>query len=234
MVHVDLFTDLRMNTGIFENQPRNPFQNWSKLVFNYNTGDFHAGDGDFPYRALDGSQRVVHHHGFRNYQAVMQITKRLVSAPDCLLVTGCSGGAFGAALVADDLAEQYPACENITCLADSGFFRLSDWHGIAKDVWHAPQKIVERIHSDNIMLDALTSLHQKHGERLKCLFSSSVRDGFLGRMMQYVESGTFSFSNAGGDLCYRELQQFIDELPSGCSYSGTVLFRCSRQKAKRT
>ena len=48
MVHVDLFTDLNGNKGIFENSERNPFRNWHKLMLHYNTGDFHAGDGDYP------------------------------------------------------------------------------------------------------------------------------------------------------------------------------------------
>lgn len=127
MVHVDLFSDLNLNKGIFEDSDRNPFRNWSKLVLNYNTGDFHVGDGDFPYTALDGSRRVLHHHGFRNYRAVLQSVKKWIQAPEQLFICGCSGGAFGVSLVSNDLIHQFPECSDVTCLVDSGFFHMEDW-----------------------------------------------------------------------------------------------------------
>ena len=96
MIHVDLFSDLSDGKGILENSERNPFRGWSKLVLTYNTGDFHAGCGDFPYTALDGSRRVLHHHGYRNYRKVMETVTKLVDSPDSLMICGCSGGGFGA------------------------------------------------------------------------------------------------------------------------------------------
>ena len=51
-------------------------------------------------------------------------------------------------------------------------------------------------------------------------------------MMQYVESGTFSFSNMGGDLCYRELQQFCDELREAVPTIGLYFFDIPDKKQK--
>ena len=42
-IHMDLFTDLRLDTGIFAERKDNPFWNWSKLILTYDTGDFHVG-----------------------------------------------------------------------------------------------------------------------------------------------------------------------------------------------
>ncbi|MDY5782742.1 MAG: pectin acetylesterase-family hydrolase [Gemmiger sp.] len=107
MIHVDLFSDLCVGKGILENSERNPFRNWTKVILPYDTGDFHAGCGDFPYTALDGSRRLLHHHGYRNYRKVMETVTRLVAAPDELLICGCSGGGFGTALLADDVISLY-------------------------------------------------------------------------------------------------------------------------------
>lgn len=207
MIHVDLFSDLSVGKGILENSERNPFRDWSKLVLPYNTGDFHVGNGDFPYTALDGSQRVLHHHGYRNYRKVMETVAELVPGPDNLLICGCSGGGFGAALLADDLMEIYPHCENVVTLVDSGFFRLKGWDSVAKNVWHTPEKISGKIHSDNITLDALMALHEKRGDRVKILFSCSVRDGALARMQNYINHGQFSFSMEAGMVAQNNLQQ---------------------------
>lgn len=224
MVHVDLFTDLNGSKGIFENSERNPFRNWHKLMLHYNTGDFHAGDGDYPYTALDGSGRVLHHHGFRNYRAVMEMVIAYVPSPENLLIAGCSGGAFGVALVSDDLIAHYPECKNVTCVVDSGFFRILNWHDIAQNVWHSPKQIVERLHSDNIMLDGLEALHRKHGDRVKILFCVSVRDGSLARMMNYINHNDFSFTKEAGDECEVQLRQLCDEMRNAIPTVGLYFF----------
>lgn len=224
MVHVDLFTDLNVDKGIFEKSERNPFRNWNKLILHYNTGDFHAGDGDFSYKALDGSQRVLHHHGFRNYRAVLESVIKYVPEPDSLLIAGCSGGAFGVALISDDLIEMFPKCSNVTCIVDSGFLRIPDWHGIAENVWHSPGKIVRRIYSDNIVMDCLEALYQKYADRVKYLFCSSVRDSALARMLNYIEYNDFTFSKKAGIMYETELKQFCDDIRKKIPSIGLYFF----------
>ena len=50
----------------------------------------------------------------------MEHVKDLIPAPESLMVSGCSGGAFGAALLTDDVMEIYPDCDEVACLVDSG------------------------------------------------------------------------------------------------------------------
>lgn len=224
MIHVDLFSDLSVGKGVLENSERNPFRDWSKLVLPYNTGDFHAGNGDFPYTALDGSHRMLHHHGYRNYRKVMETVTGLVPAQENLLICGCSGGGFGAALLADDMMSLYPDCGNVTVLVDSGFLLLENWDSVAKDVWQAPKEIAETIHSDNITLDALTNLHEKRGDRVKILFSCSVRDAALARMQNYMDYGNFSFKKEAGMVAQKNWQQMCDELRKRIPTVGLFLF----------
>lgn len=224
MIHVDLFSDLSDGKGILENSERNPFRGWSKLVLPYNTGDFHAGCGDFPYTALDGSRRVLHHHGYRNYRKVMETVTKLVDSPDSLIICGCSGGGFGASLLADDLMGLYPDCSNVVTLVDSGFLLMNGWDKIAKNVWHTPDGISERIHSDNITLDMLTALHEKHGDRVRILFSCSIRDGALARMQNYIDHGEFSFSKEAGVVAQKNLQKMCDAIRQRIPTVGLFLF----------
>lgn len=58
---------------------------------------------------------------------------------------------------------------------DSSLILKKDWNAAAK-VWGTPQRIAERIHSDNITYDLLQALWQEHREQVKILFMCSIRD----------------------------------------------------------
>lgn len=233
MIQVDLFSDLNLNKGIFEDSERNPFRAWSKLVVNYDTGDFHCGAGDFPYTAQDGSRRLCHHHGYTNYRKVMETVTRLVPAPETLVVSGCSGGGFGAALLTDDILNFYPHCENVTCLVDSGFFPMDGWHDVARNVWHAPKEIVERIHTDNITLDALQALHRERGGKVKILLACSHRDAALARMVNVIRNGSFTFSRESGDQFQAWLAAMMAQARDTLPGAGLYLFHIPDKQQKK-
>lgn len=232
MVHIDLISDLGRNKGIFEDSEHNPFRNWSKLVINYNTGDFHAGDGDYSYTALDGSKRIVHHHGFRNYMSIIKEVKKFIEQPETLLISGCSGGAFGVSLVSDNLINQYSKCQNIICLVDSGYFKLQDWRDISENVWHSPIEISRNLHSENIMLDGMNALYQKYGNKVKFLFCCSIRDGSLVRLMNYIHHGQLDYSLEGGEKLHRELATLSEELRMKIPTIGLYFFDKPDRKLK--
>lgn len=223
MIQVDLFTDIAVNKGIFEDSGRNPFRDWSMLVMPYSTGDFHCGTGDFPYTAQDGSQRVCRHHGYTNFHTVLDSVISIIPNPETLLVCGCSGGGFGAALLADSIMARYPNCGNVTCLVDSGFFPMDDWRQIAEKVWHAPEGITERLHTDNITLDALQALKREH-ERVKILLSSSPKDGALARMMNLTVNGKFAFSKESGEMLKAWLNKMMDTVEVTMPGTGMYFF----------
>jgi len=233
-IHMDLFSDLRLDSGIFAESKENPFRNWSKLILIYDTGDFHAGTGDFPYTAQDGSQRVCHHHGYTNYRKAMETVMKFIPHPECVAVTGCSGGAFGAALLTDDVMELYPDCENIISVIDSGFFPLRGWHDIAKNVWHSPAKITERIHSSNITLDALQALSKEYGDRVKILITCSVRDEGLSRMINYIENGTFTFTRQSGVRFQKWFTETVKQMKDTIPQAQFYITDCAEKKQKKT
>jgi len=232
-IHMDLFSDLRLNSGIFSEREENPFRNWSKLIFIYDTGDFHAGTNDFPYTALDGSRRVLHHHGYTNYRKGMESVMWFLPDPECIAVTGCSGGAFGAALLTDDVMDLYPSCRNVISVIDSGFFPLENWHGIAENVWKTPEKIAIRIRTDNITLDALQALKKERGDRVKILITCSVKDEGLSRMINYIENGSFTFTRESGVRFQTWLTEFVDQVKTTMPDTDFYLFDHAEKSQKK-
>ena len=233
LIHTDLFTDINLNKGVFEDCEQNPFRHWSKLVLPYNTGDFHCGAGDFPYTAKDSSQRLCHHHGYLNYRRAIETVKCLVSTPDALVVSGCSGGGFGAALLTDDAMSVFPDCQDVTCLVDSGFFPLDDWHDVAETVWKTPAQIARRIHSENITLDALQALRQERGSRVKILLCSSIRDADLARMINCVRHDSFEYSKASGEEFQSWLRGMMKDMRRTIPDAGIFLFDALNPQQKK-
>ena len=101
---------------------------------------------------------------------------------------------------------------------------MNGWDKIAKNVWHTPDGISERIHSDNITLDMLTALHEKHGDRVRILFSCSIRDGALARMQNYIDHGEFSFSKDAGVVAQKNLQKMCDAIRQRIPTVGLFIF----------
>ena len=232
-IHMDLFTDLRLNSGVFAERKDNPFWNWSKLFLIYDTGDFHVGTNDFPYTAQDGSERICHHHGYINYRKAMEKIKHFIPDPENIAVTGCSGGAFGAAMLTDDVMEIYPDCQNIISVIDSGFWPMEGWHDIAKNVWKSPEKITERIHSDNITLDILQALSKERGDRVKILVMCSIRDGGLSRMLNYVENGDFNFTKQSGQRFQDWFTESVKEMKDTIPQASFYINDCAEKKQKK-
>lgn len=233
-IHMDLFTDLRLDSGIFTERKENPFLAWSKLILIYDTGDFHAGTGDFHYTAQDGSQRICHHHGYTNYRKAMEMVMKFVPDPECIAVAGCSGGAFGAALLTDDVMELYPECENIINVIDSGFFPLEGWHDIAENVWKSPSKITERIHSSNITMDVLQALNREHQDKVKILVTCSIRDEGLSRMINYIENGDFTFTKESGRRFQSWFTGTVKEMKKTIPQARFYISDCPQKSQKNT
>ena len=98
---------MNIHTGITEAaNPLNPFNDWNFVIITYATGDFHVGNNNFPYEAEDGSEQVVHFHGYHNFQEAMKISAKLFPNPDKLLIAGDSAGAFAVPALSGEIMEQ--------------------------------------------------------------------------------------------------------------------------------
>jgi len=106
-------------SGIYDKaNPENPVGDWYHVFVSYCTADIHLGDSVEVYETEDG-ERTIHHNGQNNVAAVLGWVEREFSAPEAVFATGCSAGAYGAALYTPRLAERYPDAD-VTGLGDCG------------------------------------------------------------------------------------------------------------------
>lgn len=216
--------DYFLREGMNAQREDNPFLDWSIIHILYCNGDFHCGDGEFPYTAQDGSRRMMRYHGYRNAMAVISAAKQLLPDPDQLLIAGSSAGGFGASLLADDIIQQFPSCDHITCCVDSALILSDRWRDIAAHVWHSPSHIVERLTSNNLTLDHLTALHVKYGDRVKILFMSSVRDAMLAAAENALQGNGQKAEEKDGIRYQENLKQMCADLISAIPHVGLYIF----------
>ena len=215
--------------GIGSGDEANPFKDWSFLVIPYASGDFHSGTGEYRYTE-NGKEKVVYHQGYTNYAAFIEEAKQYIGSPDTLLVTGFSAGGFATSLLADDVIDRFPSATNVTVCVDSSLLLYDGWHETAKNLWQSPSEITERLTSNNIVLDSLTALHNKRGDRVKILFDCSVRDDTLMQYQAYIREGKMSKTNENGDLFQKDLKAMVDGLQSNIKGVGIYIWEYAIDK----
>jgi hypothetical protein len=107
--------------GLFDDDPTRPFSDWTIVHIPYCTGDVHWGNAEQEY--MPGL--TIQHRGFVNASAALDWVYGRYEAPETLLVSGCSAGAYGAALHSAYIADHY-ADARIAVLADSGSGIITD------------------------------------------------------------------------------------------------------------
>lgn len=221
LVQPDILANVTMNMGgLASDTEGNPYKDWTLILFPYATGDFDCGTGDFPYTDKDGKEKILYHHGYKNFRAAMDLVKEKAGLdhPENVVVTGYSAGGWAASLLADDVFSDYfPESQTKTVLVDSSMALNPDWKDVAENVWQAPKHITERIHSDNITMDMLEALNNKWGSEVTLMFGSSTRDGDLSKVQRYfqtgimdTETGEMPVENKDGDAL---MQMYRDALP---------------------
>lgn len=105
--------------GIFD--PDGPFRDYTIIHIPYCTGDIHWGNARVEY--ADGL--TIEHKGFVNASTALDWIYTRYETPETILVSGCSAGAYGAALHSAYVADHYPDAR-IAVLADSGAGIITD------------------------------------------------------------------------------------------------------------
>ncbi|ADI14304.1 pectin acetylesterase-family hydrolase [Truepera radiovictrix] len=106
-------------TGLYDkSNPENPVRDWYHVFVSYCTADVHLGDSVETYTTPQG-ERTVYHKGQANVRAVLAWMAEHFSAPEAVFVTGCSAGAYGAALYTAELAAMYPEAD-VSQMGDCG------------------------------------------------------------------------------------------------------------------
>ena len=209
------FTQLmNINVGITDIiSGKNPFKDWSFVVITYATGDFHIGNNDYPYKAEDGSDEILHFHGYVNFLQSMKVAKELFPNPQALLIAGNSAGAFAVpALTGEIVDDYYPGARNVTVLSDSGLLLYKNWKKTARTIWHAKESFWKPIHSDNITLDWYRDLYTKYGDRIRYLYSSSVRDYLLSAYYNDIVNRKYETDADVQEEFFHQLKEMVWEL----------------------
>ena len=206
--------------GIGSNAEDNPFKDWSFIVIPYATGDFHAGTGVYE------GKKTVYHTGYTNYSAYVEQVKQYLGEPDTLLVTGFSAGGFATSLLADDVIDRFPSAENVTVCVDSSLLLYDGWQDTAVNLWKSPIEIADRLTTNNLVLDSLTSLHKKRGDSVKILFDCSYRDDTLMQYQSYINSGKMDKTKELGDNFQRDLKEMVNGLQTNIPDVGIYIWCC--------
>lgn len=186
----------------------NPLSDWSEVMVPYATGDFHTGTGDLAFTAADGSEKVLHHHGYLNLLKVLKLTRELFPKVERLLICGESAGAFGTAALAGDIMDAFPECGDVTILADSALMSY-DWSGTVREIWQSPAHLANAVHTTNMVTDWFRAVYEKYGDKPRYLFSCGCRDHILILFRHYAETGLFTMDEA---LC----EEFRGNLAKMC------------------
>lgn len=198
-------------SGLLSSTEENPLAGWSAVMVPYATGDFHTGTGDLVFTAADGSERVLHHHGYLNLLQVLKLTRELFPTVDQLLICGESAGAYGVAAVSGDVMDAYPDCADVTLLCDSAL--MSDnWHETVRDIWQAPPHIADAVVSENMVADWFRSLYRRYGDRPRYLYSCGCCDETLIMFRHYIDDGRFMLDEAYCEAFRRALGKMCREL----------------------
>ncbi len=108
-------------SGIFDlDNQFNPVRNWSIVFIPYCTGDVHAGANTAHYNDPDtGEPYTIEHRGADNFRVVLKWLRDNFDAPEEILVTGSSAGAYGAAVHFPRVREAFPRGRAVM-LGDAG------------------------------------------------------------------------------------------------------------------
>ncbi len=205
-------SDFAQLMGISASNKNNPLNDWTFINVPYCTGDWHIGTKDFAYTDKDGNSQILHHHGYTNFKLMMEMIMPYIGNPEAVLVTGWSGGGFGASFLAEELFTDYfPQVQNKTVLIDAAFLLKDDWKNIADNVWGTPEHIANRFTGDNLVLDSIHSLSE-NVQDTKILFLCSVRDEALTKYQNYLNTGVFEANKATGKEFEKNLKDMVDEL----------------------
>ncbi|GHU97593.1 hypothetical protein FACS189483_04030 [Spirochaetia bacterium] len=203
-------------TGIVDPQDsRNPFNDWNFIYVPYATGDFHAGNNDYPYTGLDGRPHVLHHRGAENTQRVLEASPAEFRSPEQLFIAGESAGAWGCVANAGRIARFFPNCKDITVYSDAAQITYSKWKEVVRDVWQAEPALYECLREDGQLIrDWFIKLREELGERVVLLHSNSAYDETLAQLQNKMQNDAYVLDEKAlkefhRDLCAvtRELEQ---------------------------
>jgi len=168
--------------GIYDHtRAENPFADWYHVVVPYCTGDLHWGDAVVTYAEGTANEVTINHKGAVNVRTVLKWVYDNFSAPEQILVTGCSAGSYGSALWSADVMNHYPNAE-VFQLGDSGAgimpegFFTDSWNAKAAFPAYIPELDPSKVDIQTMMMPDLYAGIANHFPKQKMSQYSAIRD----------------------------------------------------------
>lgn len=216
------------DSAFFSADEVNPFRDWSYLLIPCDTADCYIGAGEFT--SVRGTVR--HHNGYTNFTDYLEAFAFARPTPDKILLAGSSAGGFGAAMLAPVVLEMFPDTE-VTVLVDCACLS-ADWQRIARDVWHSPEEITDRMETDDCVTDALVAAAETYGGRLKILYLAVESDATLIQYQEYLDTGDFAISPEARNHYNETLKAAVKRLREAVPDAGIWIWRRSPADALST
>lgn len=209
--------------GITTADEQNPFKDWTFLAVEYSTGDFHCGTNKLQLEA-DGEKKTVYHNGYNNYTGFMKMVIPYIGEPETLVISGSSAGGFATALLSDDIITNYfPETKNITSCVDSSLLYYDSWKWTAENIWKSPEEISNKLVGDNLVLDSLIDLENKHPD-VKILFTCSNRDDALQSYQAYIDDGKMGTGKEYSNKFQQGLKKMVLDMQENLNNPGFYIF----------
>jgi len=134
--------DTPINAGIFLDDPKNPFYEYSHLHVGYCTGDMHVGDGtlsnDSPLPENQYSE-LLHFNGYNNAMSAIDWLFQNNNQIKTLVISGSTSGSYGTPFYVHLIKERFPELE-IFHLGDGiGAIQIPEHTRGWLQVWNAEQ-----------------------------------------------------------------------------------------------
>lgn len=201
-------TDESKASGIYDHsRDDNPFKDWHHVYIPYCTGDIHWGNNTMSYG--EGEKAfTIEHKGAVNVGAVLDWTFENVTAPEQVMVTGCSAGAYGSIMWSSHVRHHYQQAK-VLQLADSGAGVITDtFFQDSFPSWKPEGSYPTWI--EGLKPEELTALPQ-----LYAAIGGHFPDMILSQYnTQYDEDQSFYFSAMGGGNTYewsKQMNENVDE-----------------------
>ena len=203
--------------GIFkQDNPDNPFRDWSEVYIPYCTADFDIGAASPSYTLDDGSIFTIQHNGRQNVTEALNWVFNTFQQPDKVLVSGESAGGFATVFWTPTVTQHYTNSD-IYQLADGVYLDTPLWPDIVNYVWQANTvknfgfEVSNDIAATAFLYDAQTA-----APNVTYLHINTVYD-------QVLLHFNAKLNNVPNDATYREswsqglrasMKELADELPN--------------------
>lgn len=179
-----------------EDNPENPFQDYTKILVGYCTGDMHIGDAEMPNDGpLESGQTrtsdTLHFNGYTNAMTVLEWVFENFESPDSVVVSGHTSGSYGTPFYTSFVADRYPNAA-VRHLGDgNGALYLGEFLQPIRDAWGTVELLnghdgFEGLDPDTFSFEDITiRAAQRHPE---IVFTQLItaHDAVLSEMIEYL------------------------------------------------